>query len=542
MLKSEALQKAMLSSARFPIIATNEHGIIQLFNVGAERLLGYPAREVVNQISPGDFCDIAEAAVRAAELSREYETEIAPGFQALVYKASRGIEDIYELTCICRNGERLPAIVSTTALRDEQDRIIGYLLICTDNSARKRVAEELEAARSLAERANLAKAEFLSSMSHELRSPLGAILGFAQLLESGQPPPTASQVRSIDQILKAGWYLLELINEVLDLAVIESGTLTLLMEPVSLFEVLYECHAIVEQHARKRAVRVFYPKFVTAFAVKADRMRLKQVLINLLSNAIKYNRHGGDVTLSCSAIEPGRVRISVLDTGDGLSAEKLAQLFQPFNRLGQETGTEEGTGIGLVLCRKLVEMMNGVISVESTVGVGSRFSIELDLVEAPDLTATADDALSQLPYLQIEPQRHSLLYIEDSAADLMLVRDLIARRTDFKLLTATDRAWGIEMARSYRPDLILLNIKQPAISSRQFLDTLADDPITRGIPVIALSAHASPIDIRNALAEGFQQYLTKPIRIDVFMAVLDLAIRNNKADMPIAASPGGPQI
>ena len=245
--------------------------------------------------------------------------------------------------------------------------------------------------------------------------------------------------------------------------------------------------------------------------VLADPVRLKQVLINLLSNAIKYNRHSGDVTVSCSAIAPGRIRICIRDTGDGLSADKLAQMFQPFNRLGQEVGTEEGTGIGLVLCRKLVEMMNGVIAVESTVGTGSSFSIDLDLVEQVELGASDDELLAQLPYLQIESLRHSLLYIEDSAADLMLVRDLIARRPDFKLLTATDRAEGIEMARSYRPDLILLNIKHPGISSRPFLDTLAEDPITQGTGVIALSAHASPMDIRNGLVEGFQQYLMKPI-------------------------------
>lgn len=528
-LKSDALKQAMMSSASFPIIATDERGIIQLFNVGAERLLGYPASEVVNRVSPSDLCDAAESAARASGLSRVYGTEISPGFEALAYKASRGIEDVHELTFVRNDGARLPAMVSITPLRDVREAIIGYLLICADNSARKRIAEELEAARALAERANRAKAEFLSSMSHELRSPLGAILGFAQLLESGQPPPSSSQVRSIDQILKAGWYLLELINEVLDLAVVESGTLSLLLEPVSLFEVLYECHAIVEQLARKRDVRVFYPKFVTAFVVKADRMRLKQVLINLLTNAIKYNRHGGDVVVSCAATDAGRIRISVRDTGHGLSTAKLQQLFQPFNRLGQEGGSEQGTGIGLVLCKKLVELMNGQISADSTMGEGSVFSIDLDLVEASDSEPEAlDEPVATPSGLAIEPQRNLLLYIEDSAPDLMLVRDLIARRTDFKLLTASDRAWGIEMARSYRPDLILLNIVQPSVSSRSFLDALAEDAITRDIPVIAISAHASPTDMRVALLEGFRQYLSKPIRIDVFMALLDVLSRIKK--------------
>ena len=247
LLKSEALQQAIISSASFPIIATDERGIIQLFNVGAERLLGYPASEVIDRITPSDIHDAAEAVARAAALSQQYGIEIAPGFQSLAYKASRGIEDIHELTYVCKNGERFPAIVSITPLRDEQQQIIGYLLIGTDNSARKRIEKELEATRLLAERANLAKSDFLSSMSHELRSPLGAILGFVQLLESGQPPPTSAQVRSIDQILKAGWYLLELINEILDLSLIESGKLTLSNEPVLLSEVLAECRATEAQ-------------------------------------------------------------------------------------------------------------------------------------------------------------------------------------------------------------------------------------------------------------------------------------------------------
>ena len=223
LLKTGALQNAILTSANFSIIATDEKGIIQLFNVGAERMLGYLAAEVVNQINPSDIHDPEEVMARARALSLELDTTIAPGFEALAFKASRGIEDIYELTYICKNGSRFPAIVSITALRDDYGDIIGYLLIGTDNSVRKQVELELHEAMAVADKANLAKSDFLSSMSHELRTPLNAILGFAQLMESGSPPPTPTQKRSIDQILKAGWYLLELINEILDLALIESG-------------------------------------------------------------------------------------------------------------------------------------------------------------------------------------------------------------------------------------------------------------------------------------------------------------------------------
>ena len=240
LLKAGALQNAILTSANFSIIATDEKGIIQLFNVGAERMLGYRAAEVVNRISPSDIHDPEEVQARAQALTRELGTVIAPGFEALAFKASREIEDIYELTYIAKDGSRFPGIVSITALRDDYGVIIGYLLIGTDNSVRKRVESELKEAMAAAEKANRAKSDFLSSMSHELRTPLNAILGFAQLLDTGAPAPTPTQKRNIEQILKAGWYLLELINGILDLAVVESGKLSLSGEPVSVGDIMAE--------------------------------------------------------------------------------------------------------------------------------------------------------------------------------------------------------------------------------------------------------------------------------------------------------------
>jgi signal transduction histidine kinase len=257
--KTRALQTAILSSATFSIIATDTQGIIQLFNVGAERMLGFRAVDVINKIRPSDIHDRQEVAARAQALSLELGTTIAPGFEALAFKASRGIEDIYELTYICKDGGRFPAIVSITALRDPQDAIIGYLLIGTHNSVRTRVELELNSARAAAEQANRAKSEFLSSMSHELRTPLSAILGFAQLIESGLPSPTTSQKRSLDQILKAGWYLLDLINEILDLALIESGKLSLSLEPISLSEVMRESQAMIAAGAEAGHQRELSP-------------------------------------------------------------------------------------------------------------------------------------------------------------------------------------------------------------------------------------------------------------------------------------------
>ena len=534
--KAGALQKAIFDSANFSSIATDAKGVIQIFNVGAERMLGYTAAEVMNKITPADISDPQELIARAKSLSIELETNITPGFEALVFKASRGIEDIYELTYIRKDGSRFPAVVSVTALRDDQDSIIGYLLIGTDNTARKQVEAErvrldlvlqnknveLERARMVAEHANQAKSDFLSSMSHELRSPLNAILGFAQLLESGTPPPSPAQAGSIGQILTAGWYLLKLINEILDLALIESGRLSLSLEPTSLHDVLQDCQAMIAPLAQQKGIRIKFSPVDDDCFVNADRTRLKQVLVNLLSNAIKYNRPGGTAEVSYKLHSNGRLRISVRDSGEGLTVAKMAQLFQPFNRLGQETGTEEGTGIGLVVSRRLVELMDGEIGVTSTVGVGSVFWFELDAASVPQL---AQDM--QVPFTSPSPPEspdtrvHTLLYVEDNKANMALVVQLVARRPDLRLMGAGDAMRGIAMARAHQPDVIVMDINLPGISGMQALAILQESPATRHIPVLALSANAMPRDIERGLAAGFFRYLTKPIRVNEFMAALD---------------------
>ena len=668
LLKAGALQSAIFNSANFSSIATDAKGVIQIFNVGAERMLGYAAADVMNKITPADISDPQEVIARAKALSSELGTTITPGFEALVFKASRGIEDIYELTYIRKDGSRFPAIVSVTALRDAQGGIIGYLLIGTDNTARKQVEAEqklldqrlrdqqfyqrsliesnidaimttdpsgiitdvnkqmealtgctrdeligapfknyftdperaeaaiklvlsekkvtnyeltarardgketvvsynattfydrdrrlqgvfaaardvterkrldqvlqdknaeLESAMAAAEKANLAKSDFLSSMSHELRTPLSAILGFAQLIESGSPSPTVSQKRSIDQILQAGWYLLELINEILDLALIESGKLSLSLEPISLAEVMHECQAMIEPQAQKRGISVAFPQFECAYFVKADRTRVKQVLINLLSNAIKYNKVGGTVVVDCTASTPGRIRICVKDSGEGLTPDKLTQLFQPFNRLGKEANVEEGTGIGLVVCRRLIELMGGVIGVESTVGVGSVFWIELNLTAEPQPAAGAAEptAVAQAQVQHSAPLR-TLLYVEDNPANLKLVEQIIARHPNIRLLTAVNGNIGIEIARASQPEVILMDINLPGISGIQALKILREDPVTAHIPVLAISANAMPRDIKKGLEAGFFRYLTKPIVVDEFMDALGTALEFSAA-------------
>jgi len=663
LLKAAALQNAVLTSENFSIIATDEKGIIQLFNVGAERMLGYMAAEVVNKINPSDIHDPHEVKARAQALSLELETTITPGFEALAFKASRGIEDIYELTYICKDGSRFPAIVSITALRDNVSTIIGYLLIGTDNTVRKRAEEEqnrleqrlrdqqfytrsliessvdalmttdpkgyitdvnrqmeeltgrtrdeligapfkhyftdpdraqagidkvlretkvtnyelvalnsngvqmlvsysastfydrdrqllgvfaaarditdrklidqilqdknieLEGAIAVAEKANRAKSDFLSSMSHELRTPLSAILGFAQLIESSTPQPTASQKRGVEQILQSGWYLLDLINEILDLALIESGKLSLSLEPVSLAEVMQECETMIEPQADKRGISVSFPALSVPIFVKADRRRLKQVLINLLSNAIKYNSPRGTVAVTCELLTPEQIRICVEDTGAGLSAEKIDQLFQPFNRLGQESATEQGTGIGLVMTKRLVELMGGLIGVKSQVGKGSNFWLELNVTNAEKLyVGRVDVYTGAAPALGVGSQIATLLYVEDNPANLMLVEDLIARRPDIRLLSAGDGISGVAIARSALPDVILMDINLPGISGIEAMRILAADVTTARIPVVALSANAMPSDIEKGLEAGFFRYLTKPIKINEFMNTLDKAL------------------
>jgi len=531
LLKAGALQKAILNSANFSIIATDEKGIIQLFNVGAERMLGYSAAEVVNKINPSDMHDPQEVMARAKSLSLELAVTITPGFQALAFKASRGIEDSYDLTYIRKDGSRFPAVVSITALRDDDDAIIGYLLTGADNSVRKQIEVELNSAKALAEKANLAKSDFLSNMSHELRSPLNAILGFAQLMESDSVEQTAVQKESTGQILQAGWYLLDLINEILDLALIESGRLVMSQESMSLDEVLIDCQAMIEPQAQKHGIAMNFYNLNEACYVRADRTRVKQILINLLSNAIKYNHVGGTVVVDCAVQSSERIRISVTDTGPGLAPEKQAQLFQPFNRLGQENSGEEGTGIGLVMTKRLVELMGGVIGVQSTLGKGSTFWVELVRAEEPLLDGTHVGQSTSSPVsAAYDPALRTLLYVEDNPANLKLVEQLVARRSGMRLLSAGDATLGIKLARQYLPEVILMDINLPGISGIHALSILRDDPVTEHIPVVAISANAMPHDIRKGLEAGFFRYLTKPIKVDEFMAALDQALESSKAE------------
>ena len=327
--------------------------------------------------------------------------------------------------------------------------------------------------------------------------------------------------------------MLELINEILDLAVIESGRLTVTQEAVPLAAVMAECQAMIETQAQKYSIKVNFIPFDPSWLADADRTRIKQVLLNLLSNAIKYNREQGSVEVQCSGT-PERIRISIKDTGEGLSEDQVGQLFQAFNRLGKETSGEEGTGIGLVVTKQLVEIMGGTIGVESTVGVGSEFWVELNRYVPPTSDQPQPDTEKSMPELaaqqnELDTAQHTLLYVEDNAANLLLVEQMMQGHQKVRLLSARDGMAGIEVARARHPDVILMDINLPGMSGIEVLRVLRENPAMAHTPVIALSADAMPRDIEKGVAAGFFRYLTKPIKIKEFMSALDEALKFSEA-------------
>ncbi len=497
------------------IVMLDSAGLVVSWNSGAQRIKGYTAEEILGR----DFSMFYPP----EELSEDFPR------RALDAAANSGRFE-HESWRLRKDGSRFWANEVFTAIRDQDGNLRGFAKLTRDLTEPKRQAQvlhdknaELEKAKSTAEKANRAKSDFLSGMSHELRTPLNAILGFAQLLEAGSPPPSATQLTRLQHIIKAGWYLLELINEILDLALIESGKISLSREPVLLIDVMHECQAMMEPQAQKRGIQIHFRPFDQAWVVHADRTRLKQILINLLSNAIKYNREQGSVEVICRESAQEFIRIRIKDTGAGLPPEKLEQLFQPFNRLGQETGVVEGTGIGLVVTKQLVEMMGGAIGVESTVGEGSEFWVELlrDIKPQPD---AANVKPADIVTTQVNAPLRTLLYVEDNPANLVLVEEIIADHPHVRLLSARDAELGIALARTHLPNVILFDINLPGINGLEALKILHDDPATRRIPVMALSANAMPRDIEKGLKAGFFRYFTKPIKINEFMDALDAAL------------------
>jgi len=374
----------------------------------------------------------------------------------------------------------------------------------------------LEVARDEAERANRGKSEFLSRMSHELRTPMNAILGFAQLLETLQP--TGQSRRWIGEIHRAGDHLLALIDDLLDLARIEAGKLSVRLEPVNLHAVIREAEAMCVVAAESRRIRLAVEPARGALIVLADRTRLRQILVNLLSNAIKYNRDGGSVDVRCERTgRDGKVRLTVSDTGLGMPGDKLAGLFQPFERLGREDSGIRGSGIGLALSKRLAELMHCELGVSSVEGQGSSFWIDLPLTE-PAIGVPA--AVRREP--ASAPRRTlRVLYIEDNAVNLAMMQAGFEGRAGLELLTAQDGSSGIAMARAERPDVILLDIQLPRMDGFDVLRELRRDEHLRDTPVIAVTASAMPHDVDRGKAAGFAAYVTKPFRFGKLLALVE---------------------
>ncbi|MGH2423486.1 PAS domain-containing protein [Pseudomonas sp. C 49-2] len=416
LLKTGALQDAIFNSAYFSSIATDEKGVIQIFNVGAERMLGYAAADVVNRITPADISDPVELITRAAALSLELDTPITPGFEALVFKASRGIEDIYELTYIRQDGSRLSAMVSVTALRNRHDTIIGYLLIGTDNTARKQEEAERKGFERALEEKNLElehashmKSEFLATMSHELRTPLNAVIGFSEALKDGLVGEMSETQREyIGDIFTSGQHLLSLINDILDLSKVEAGMMELELESVELAGLLANSLLIVREKAALQRIQLKLECPDNLGHLKLDLRKTKQIVYNLLANAVKFSEHGSSVTLTVRQVSreqvgqipgdwpvyrfalpeslyPQFLELSVSDTGIGVAEDDMGKLFKAFSQIDSSLARKfEGTGLGLAMVKQLAELHGGSVAVASREGCGARFVAWLPLHREPE--------------------------------------------------------------------------------------------------------------------------------------------------------------
>lgn len=403
----------------------------------------------------------------------------------------------------------------------------GTVVVCHDATERRRFETELARVRDQALKANRAKSEFLSSMSHELRTPPNAILGFAQLLEMSRKEPLSDKQKEyVERIMAGGRHLLELINEVLDLAKIEAGKIDLAIEDLVTRTFLDDCLSLVHSMAEKRRITLVDRSARVLPALRADVTRARQVLLNLLSNAVKYNHEGGSVFLDCEVSETGLLRLSVTDTGPGIPKQRQGEIFQPFNRLGAEATEIEGTGIGLTITRRLMEQMEGAIGFSSEPGRGSTFWLEFplaalsaavaDAAGRPPRAAPSDDAAA---LAAVETSR-TVLYVEDNPANLRLMEELVAEIPDFRMIAARTAETGVALAVEHRPDVVLMDINLPGMDGMAALQRLRELDATRHIPVIALSANAMPETIRRGIDSGFHRYLTKPVDVGELLIAL----------------------
>lgn len=506
------IQGTALNAVANAIVITNISGKIEWVNPAFTKLTGYTLDEVTGK-NPRTL----KSGKHDAAFYKNLWDAILSG------KVWHG-----EIIDKRKDGSEYTEEMTITPLKNESGEITRFIAIKQDITERKKYEEELIKAKAEADRASIAKSEFLSRMSHELRTPMNSILGFAQLMAMGELMP--AHKKGVDHILKSGKHLLDLINEVLDLSRIEAGQLSVSLEPVRLYGIISETLDIVRPLATGQNITLEFPESTfNNFHVKADRQKLKQVLLNLINNAVKFNREGGEVKVACEAgskekgVGMNTVRISVIDTGKGIAPDEIQKLFNPFQRIGAEISEVEGTGLGLTVAKKLIEAMGGTIGVESEVGVGSTFWIELPRSEGQiDRHERNGDF--------VKPETTSvvggtLLYIEDNVSNIQLVEQILeVHRPGIRLITEMYGRNAVKLATDYKPDLILLDLDLPDIHGNEVLTLLQAGLKTATIPVVVISADAMAKQIEKLLKTGAKDYLTKPLDVIEFLKVIDESI------------------
>ena len=501
--ESEQRLRNIFDQAPIGIVYTNLAGRVRDANPKLREMLGYGPDELA-QHTIGDLAHDADRAELAQGLGRLLRGELPE-----LHSRSRLRH---------RNGQTLWVRMNWRVLRgpdDQQQRLVAVIEDITEQLRR----EEAEQGRQLAESANQAKNDFLSRMSHELRTPLNAMLGFGQLLDLDQRPRLAThQLGWVAHVLRAGWHLLEMINDMLDLSRIDAGMLKLSPAPIDLAPLVAHCISMVEPAALAGSITLSTHIAAHAPPVLGDATRLKQVISNLLSNAVKYNTPGGSVAVTARALGGQWLEVRVHDTGLGLSPAQMAELFQPFNRLGRESSDTEGTGIGLVISRRLAELMGGELHAESTEGQGATFVLTLPLASGLD-DAPAGNPADEDSGLRYRHRR--VHYVEDNETNVEVMRGMLLQRPQVALAVSTLGLDGLVAIRSQRPDLILLDMHLPDVDGLELLRQLQRDPLCADIPVVVVSADATPAGIEQALAAGARHYLTKPVKLAGLLQVLD---------------------
>ncbi len=488
----------------FAIFTLDPSGIVVSWNSGAKRIKGFQANEIIGQ----HFSTFYTAE----------DIEAGKPERGLAISNSDGsYRD--EGWRVRKDGSTFWANVVISAIRDGGGQLVGFAKVTRDESDRRAVLEAAQRASCEALRANAAKNVFLSRMSHELRTPLNAILGFGQLLEMDDLG--AEQRDSVHHIITAGDHLLELIDEVLDIAQMESGELRLSLEPVDATDVMNEAIAMLRPLADQRGIRIVVTAPGQRVYVQADRRRFRQALVNLLANAVKYNRSEGRVTIVSECLPAGRLRMTFTDTGLGIAEGDLTKLFQPFERLSAERSTIEGTGLGLALTRNLMTAMNGEVGAASRLGEGSSFWIEL----ATTVTPPGDRRKKVRPPVdeskQASTEQRTILYVEDNLSNIMLFERLMTHRPYVTLMVAQRGRRALELAIEHRPDLILVDLHLPDISGEQVVLRLRGDPLTATTPIIVLSADAIADKSRQLLSLGATAFMPKPFDIPLLLGMID---------------------